>query len=117
MTGLESLLVAPISRASAAQRAGRAGRVRMGHAFRLCTEDAFRADLIDATVRHCVSRSVDAACKEQYNGSLCGLESQQRCLRLHTLHAASLMYQRTSHVAQPTHDAAGREGQQCLALA
>ena len=51
MTGLESLLVAPISRASAAQRAGRAGRVRMGHAFRLCTEAAFRGDLIDATVR------------------------------------------------------------------
>ena len=52
MTGLESLLVAPISRASAAQRAGRAGRVRMGHAFRLCTEAAFRGDLIDATVRN-----------------------------------------------------------------
>jgi hypothetical protein len=51
MTGLESLLVAPISRASAAQRAGRAGRVRMGHAFRLCTEEAFRSDLTDATVR------------------------------------------------------------------
>ena len=51
MTGLESLLVAPISKASAAQRAGRAGRVRMGHAFRLCTEAAFRSDLIDSTVR------------------------------------------------------------------
>lgn len=43
LTGLESLLVAPISKASAAQRAGRAGRVRPGHAFRLCTEAAFEA--------------------------------------------------------------------------
>ncbi|KIZ07684.1 ATP-dependent RNA helicase DDX35 [Monoraphidium neglectum] len=39
--GLESLLVAPTSKASATQRAGRAGRVRPGHCFRLCTEDAF----------------------------------------------------------------------------
>jgi hypothetical protein len=29
------------SQASATQRAGRAGRVRPGHCFRLCTEDAF----------------------------------------------------------------------------
>eukprot|EP00887_Chlorella_sp_A99_P002951 scaffold24.g2951.t1 len=43
LTGLESLLVAPISRASAAQRAGRAGRLRPGHALRLCTEAAFAA--------------------------------------------------------------------------
>jgi HrpA-like RNA helicase len=41
LTGLESLLVAPISKASAAQRAGRAGRVRPGHCLRLCTEEAF----------------------------------------------------------------------------
>ncbi|GBF90487.1 pre-mRNA-splicing factor ATP-dependent RNA helicase-like [Raphidocelis subcapitata] len=40
-TGLESLLVAPTSQASAAQRAGRAGRVRPGHCFRLCTEEDF----------------------------------------------------------------------------
>ena len=43
LTGLESLLVAPISKASAAQRAGRAGRMRPGHAFRLCTEADFEA--------------------------------------------------------------------------
>jgi len=41
LSGLESLVVAPISRASATQRAGRAGRVRPGYAFRLCTEEAF----------------------------------------------------------------------------
>ncbi|KAK9901246.1 hypothetical protein WJX75_002237 [Coccomyxa subellipsoidea] len=49
LTGLESLLVAPVSKASAAQRAGRAGRVRPGHCFRLCTEADFHA-LNDATV-------------------------------------------------------------------
>lgn len=41
VVGLDCLLVAPISKASARQRAGRAGRVRPGHCFRLCTEAAF----------------------------------------------------------------------------
>jgi ATP-dependent RNA helicase DDX35 len=50
LTGLESLLVAPISKASAAQRAGRAGRVRPGHAFRLCTEEDFNSKLQDVEV-------------------------------------------------------------------
>lgn len=39
---LDSLLTAPITRASAKQRAGRAGRVRPGHCFRLCTRYAFQ---------------------------------------------------------------------------
>eukprot|EP00005_Dracoamoeba_jomungandri_P006061 CAMPEP_0174261780 /NCGR_PEP_ID=MMETSP0439-20130205/12156_1 /TAXON_ID=0 /ORGANISM="Stereomyxa ramosa, Strain Chinc5" /LENGTH=554 /DNA_ID=CAMNT_0015346343 /DNA_START=17 /DNA_END=1678 /DNA_ORIENTATION=+ len=42
---VESLLVSPISRASAQQRAGRAGRTRPGKAFRLYTERAFKKDL------------------------------------------------------------------------
>lgn len=50
LTGLESLLVAPISKANAAQRAGRAGRVRPGHAFRLCTQQDFETKLQDAEV-------------------------------------------------------------------
>ncbi len=50
LAGLDSLLVAPVSKASAAQRAGRAGRVRPGHCFRLCTEADFQA-LSDATVQ------------------------------------------------------------------
>ncbi|KAA6422608.1 MAG: putative ATP-dependent RNA helicase DHX35-like [Trebouxia sp. A1-2] len=49
LTGLDSLLVAPISKASAAQRAGRAGRVRPGFCFRHCTEEAFLA-LPDSSV-------------------------------------------------------------------
>ncbi|KAM0841759.1 hypothetical protein ACQ4PT_058806 [Festuca glaucescens] len=38
---LESLVVAPISKASARQRAGRAGRVRPGKCFRLYTEEYY----------------------------------------------------------------------------
>lgn len=50
LTGLESLLIAPISKASAAQRAGRAGRVRPGHCLRLCTEGDFEQKLPATTV-------------------------------------------------------------------
>ncbi|KAL8708288.1 MAG: hypothetical protein Q9225_007622 [Loekoesia sp. 1 TL-2023] len=46
---VESLLVSPISKASAQQRAGRAGRTRPGKCFRLYTEDAFRKELIETT--------------------------------------------------------------------
>eukprot|EP01028_Stygiella_incarcerata_P003611 TRINITY_DN1745_c0_g1_i1.p1 TRINITY_DN1745_c0_g1~~TRINITY_DN1745_c0_g1_i1.p1 ORF type:complete len:715 (-),score=189.41 TRINITY_DN1745_c0_g1_i1:1582-3726(-) len=48
-TRVESLLVTPISRASANQRAGRAGRTRPGKAFRLYTEKSFRDDLVEQT--------------------------------------------------------------------
>ncbi|XP_013417202.1 probable ATP-dependent RNA helicase DHX35 [Lingula anatina] len=40
-TGIESLVIVPVSQASAEQRAGRAGRVRSGKAYRLYTEEAF----------------------------------------------------------------------------
>ena len=40
-SGVESLVIVPVSQASAEQRAGRAGRVRSGKAFRLYTEDSF----------------------------------------------------------------------------
>ena len=46
---VESLLVSPISRASASQRAGRAGRTRPGKCFRLYTEAAFHKELIEQT--------------------------------------------------------------------
>lgn len=46
---VESLLVSPISKASAQQRAGRAGRTRPGKAFRLYTEGAFKKDLQENT--------------------------------------------------------------------
>lgn len=46
---VESLLVSPISRASADQRAGRAGRTRPGKCFRLYTEAAYKKDLLEQT--------------------------------------------------------------------
>ncbi|KNC98504.1 DEAH-box ATP-dependent RNA helicase PRP43 [Spizellomyces punctatus DAOM BR117] len=46
---VESLLVSPISRASAQQRSGRAGRTRPGKCFRLYTEKAFLKDLQEQT--------------------------------------------------------------------
>ncbi|CAL1357836.1 unnamed protein product [Linum trigynum] len=42
---VESLLVSPISKASAHQRAGRAGRTQPGKCFRLYTERSFNQDL------------------------------------------------------------------------
>lgn len=44
---VELLLVSPISKASAQQRAGRAGRTRPGKCFRLYTEEAFNKELIE----------------------------------------------------------------------
>lgn len=46
---VESLLVSPVSKASAKQRAGRAGRTRPGKCYRLYTESAFNKELIENT--------------------------------------------------------------------
>ena len=46
---VESLLVSPISKASAAQRAGRAGRTRPGKCFRLYTEKDWMKELEEQT--------------------------------------------------------------------
>jgi pre-mRNA-splicing factor ATP-dependent RNA helicase DHX15/PRP43 len=46
---VESLLVSPISKASAQQRAGRAGRTRPGKCFRLYTEKDFMKELEEQT--------------------------------------------------------------------
>mmetsp|Transcript_64659 Transcript_64659/g.145857 ORF Transcript_64659/g.145857 Transcript_64659/m.145857 type:complete len:731 (+) Transcript_64659:124-2316(+) len=46
---VESLLVSPISRASANQRSGRAGRTRPGKCFRLYTEKSFHQELQEQT--------------------------------------------------------------------
>nr|GEX93641.1 pre-mRNA-splicing factor ATP-dependent RNA helicase DEAH1-like isoform X1 [Tanacetum cinerariifolium] len=49
-TGMESLLVTPISKASANQRAGRSGRTGPGKCFRLYTAYNYFSDLDDNTV-------------------------------------------------------------------
>mmetsp|Transcript_131848 Transcript_131848/g.228458 ORF Transcript_131848/g.228458 Transcript_131848/m.228458 type:complete len:706 (-) Transcript_131848:478-2595(-) len=46
---VESLLVSPISKASANQRAGRAGRTKAGKCFRLYKEEAFKTALTEQT--------------------------------------------------------------------
>ncbi|XP_063933776.1 probable pre-mRNA-splicing factor ATP-dependent RNA helicase mog-4 [Zophobas morio] len=49
-TGMESLLVTPISQASAQQRAGRAGRVAPGKCFRLFTSWAFKNEMDESAI-------------------------------------------------------------------
>jgi pre-mRNA-splicing factor ATP-dependent RNA helicase DHX16 len=49
-TGLETLAITPISKASAKQRAGRAGRVRPGKCFRLYTSSSYENELEDDNV-------------------------------------------------------------------
>ena len=46
---MESLLVTAISKASAQQRAGRAGRTRPGKCFRLYTEKAYKTEMQENT--------------------------------------------------------------------
>ncbi|XP_066934272.1 pre-mRNA-splicing factor ATP-dependent RNA helicase DHX16-like [Clytia hemisphaerica] len=49
-TGMESLVVTPVSKASANQRAGRAGRVAAGKCFRLFTAWAYNNELEENTI-------------------------------------------------------------------
>jgi ATP-dependent RNA helicase DDX35 len=49
ITGIETLTATPVSKASATQRAGRAGRTKPGKCYRLYTEQAYQA-LEEATV-------------------------------------------------------------------
>ncbi|CAD7931421.1 unnamed protein product [Amoebophrya sp. A25] len=48
-THVECLLVNPISKAAAKQRAGRAGRTRPGTCYRLYTENAFNTSLLESS--------------------------------------------------------------------
>ena len=49
-TGMDSLVVVPISQAAARQRAGRAGRVGPGKCFRLYTEAAFQSEMTPSPI-------------------------------------------------------------------
>ncbi len=48
--GMDSLVVAPISQASARQRAGRAGRTGPGKCYRLYTEAAYKNEMLPTSV-------------------------------------------------------------------
>lgn len=48
--GMDSLVIAPISQASADQRKGRAGRTGPGKCYRLYTEDAYKNEMMPVTV-------------------------------------------------------------------
>ncbi|CAD8089393.1 unnamed protein product [Paramecium sonneborni] len=48
--GMDSLIIAPISQASAQQRAGRAGRTGPGKCYRLYTEQAFNTEMLPTSV-------------------------------------------------------------------
>lgn len=50
VTRMESLMVAPISKAAAQQRAGRAGRTCPGKCFRLYAEENYQQDMEDNTI-------------------------------------------------------------------
>ena len=47
---MDSLVVAPISQASARQRAGRAGRTGPGKCYRMYTESAFQNEMLPTSV-------------------------------------------------------------------
>ncbi|CAM6098163.1 unnamed protein product [Calypogeia fissa] len=49
-TGMESLIVTPVSKAAAKQRTGRAGRTSPGKCFRLFTAHAYQTEMDDNTV-------------------------------------------------------------------
>ncbi|KAK2080151.1 hypothetical protein QBZ16_000004 [Prototheca wickerhamii] len=48
--GMDSLVVAPISQASARQRAGRAGRTGPGKCYRLYTEQAYKNEMLPTSI-------------------------------------------------------------------
>jgi len=49
-TGMDSLLITPVSQANARQRAGRAGRTGPGKCYRLYTEGAYRNEMLATSV-------------------------------------------------------------------
>ena len=57
-TGMDSLVVTPISQAAAKQRAGRAGRTGPGKTYRLFTERAYRYFVLPCALLYwpCVCR-------------------------------------------------------------
>ena len=61
-SGMESLIITPISQAAANQRSGRAGRTSAGKSFRLFTMDAYRNQMSETTVPEIQRTNLGQAC-------------------------------------------------------
>jgi ATP-dependent RNA helicase DHX8/PRP22 len=61
-TGMDSLVVVPISKASAKQRAGRAGRTGPGSCYRLYTEQAFAHEMLEFPVPEIQRTNLSTVC-------------------------------------------------------
>lgn len=61
-TGIDSLVVTAISQASAEQRAGRAGRTRPGHCYRLYTRSCFEQEMLAETVPEMQRTNLASVC-------------------------------------------------------
>jgi ATP-dependent RNA helicase DDX35 len=71
VTGVDALIITPISQASATQRAGRTGRVSTGKVFRLYTEKDFEA--LDVSTAPEIQRQRSAVKANVHRTNLPGL--------------------------------------------
>lgn len=93
-TGVESLVVVPISKAQARQRSGRAGREASGKCFRLYTEGAFEG-LDESTVpeiKRCNPASMVLQLKAFGVDDILGFEFMDKPPRAAVLKALQLLY-------------------------
>ena len=68
--GMDSLVVAPISQASAKQRAGRAGRTGPGKCYRLYTEAAFKSEMLPLSVPEIQRTNLGARAPQPWSQAL-----------------------------------------------
>lgn len=73
---VESLLVSPISRASAQQRSGRAGRTRPGKCFRLYTEQSFKEELLEQTYPEILRSKMSTTVSGKCRGNACKIRAK-----------------------------------------
>jgi len=64
---MDSLVVAPISQASAKQRAGRAGRTGPGKTYRLYTEAAYKSEMLPLSVPEIQRTNLGASSLSSYH--------------------------------------------------
>ena len=72
---MESLVVTPISQASANQRAGRAGRTSAGKCFRLYTHYSFASEMDEDTIPEIQRTNLGELTQAPFCGHACALSS------------------------------------------